>query len=80
MDLLLQFIKQGAGKEPCQRDSKGTEGRAVQHTQLRTLRKYFMAWEIRSCVIARENIYRQNKKVSSTWKMEDYGQNLALFQ
>ena len=23
---------------------------------------------------------KQNKKVSSTWKMEDYGQNLALFQ
>ena len=62
VDLLLQFIKLGAGKAPCQRDSKGIEGRAVQHTQLRTLRKYFMAWEIRSCVIARENIYRQNKK------------------
>ena len=66
MDLLLQFIKQGAGKEPRQRDSKGTEGRAVQYTRLRTLRENFMAWEIRSCVIARENIYRQNKKVSST--------------
>ena len=22
---------------------------------------------------------KQNKKVSSTWKMEDYGKNLALF-
>ena len=37
-------------------------------------------FNIRSCVIARENIYRQNKKVSSIVKMEDHGQNLALFQ
>jgi len=80
VDLLLQFIKLGAGKAPCQRDSKGIEGRAVQHTQLRTLRKYFMAWEIRSCVIARENIYRQNKKVSSTWKMEDTNLSTSLFE
>ena len=43
MDLLLQFIKQGAGKEPCQRDSKGTEGRAVCYTRLRILREYFIA-------------------------------------
>ena len=40
----------------------------------------FVPFNIRSCVIARENIYRQNKKVSSIWKMEDHGQNLALFQ
>lgn len=80
VDLLLQFIKLGAGKAPCQRDSKGIEGRAVQHTQLRTLRKYFMVWEIRSCVIARENIYRQNKKVSSTWKMEEQHRNRALLR
>ena len=78
MDSLPQFIKQGAGKEPCQRDSKGIEDRAVQHTQLRTPRKYFMAWEIRSCIIARENIYRQNKKVSSIWKMEDTDYSTSL--
>ena len=34
---------------------------------------------IRRCVIAREHTNRQNKKVSPTWKMEDYGRNPALF-
>ena len=34
---------------------------------------------IRSCVIAREHTDRQNKKVSPTVKMEDYGLNSALF-
>lgn len=43
VDLLLKFIKQGAGKELCQRDSKGTEGRAVQYMRLRTPRENFMA-------------------------------------
>ena len=63
MDSLPQFIKQGAGKEPCQRDSKGIEDRAVQHTQLRTPRKYFMAWEIRSCIIAREYLSTKQKSI-----------------
>ena len=43
MDLLLRFIKQGAGKEPCQRDSKATEVRAVQHTQLRYCEREYLS-------------------------------------
>ena len=35
VDRLLQFIKQGTGKEGCQRDSKGTGTCAVCYTQMR---------------------------------------------
>lgn len=48
MDLLLRFIKQGAGKEPCQRDSKGTEIRAVQHTQLRYCEREYLSTKQKS--------------------------------
>ena len=43
VDLLLRFIKQGAGKEPCQRDSKGIEGRAAKYTHMRIFRENSMA-------------------------------------
>lgn len=48
MDFLPQFIKQGAGKEPCQRDSKGTEGRAVQHTRLRYCEREYLSTKQKS--------------------------------
>ena len=41
------------------------------------MQKYFMIQRMCSRVIAK-NIF--NIKVSSIWKMEGYGQNLALFQ
>lgn len=47
------------------------------HTHLRMMQKYFMIQRMCSRVIAK-NIF--NIKVSSIWKMEGYGKNLALFQ
>ena len=41
VDFLLEFIKQGAGKEPCQRDSKGTGACAVFYTQLRNCERAY---------------------------------------
>ena len=46
------------------------------HTHLRMLQKYFMIQRMCDRVMAK-NIF--NKKVSPIWKMEDYGQNPALF-
>ena len=66
MDLLLRFIKQGVQEK--------NPASVIARVQK------FVLFNIRSCVIARENIYRQNKKVSSTWKMEDTDLSTSLFE
>lgn len=38
-----------------------------------------MMYEVRGCVMMGEYTCKQNKKVSSTVKMEDSGQNFVLF-
>ena len=58
VDLLLRFIKQGAGKEPCQRDSKATEVRAVQHAQLRYCEREYLSIKQKSILHSDNGGYR----------------------
>ena len=58
VDRLLQFIKQGTGKERCQCDSKGTGACAVCYTQLRNCEKLYLLTKQKSIPHSENGGYR----------------------